>query len=225
MPDENRLFIYLMCFWLAYNRVACTKRTKCLLPLLPSNLHSFDAVNRLRQQNAKIKARTTTTNNETSWKLKIMMRNIWNWYHTRNVRNQQNKNKNCGHTQKVYAKNVVCACDFIYLIWSSVLKKKCCLHSVFQVATHFSPIVAGLGIWNMCISLKLVDLFAVSVAKTFVSIPQLLPAIFRIIILHNEFLDSKSDTWRIFYRPFFLTPTCWLRVLMCECFFCVNSMI
>lgn len=98
-------------------------------------------------------------------------------------------------------------------------KKKCCLHSVFQVATHFSSIVAGLGIWNMCISLKLVDLFAVSVAKTFVSIPQLLPAIFRIIILHNEFLDSKSDTWRIFYRPFFLTPMCWLRVLMCECFF------
>lgn len=32
-----------------------------------------------------------------------------------------------------------------------------------------------------------------------------------IIILHNEFLDLKSDTWRIFYLPFF--PTC--------CFICL----
>lgn len=46
----------------------------------------------------------------------------------------------CGQTQKVYAKNVVCACDFIYLIWSSVLEKKLlptlCLSSCNAFFTH-----------------------------------------------------------------------------------------
>ena len=128
------------------------------------------------------------------------------------------------YKKKLYAQNVVCACDCLHLIWDRVLKLssdtyviesgsqqcnaffllafECASCIEHGICVHFikkrkKPLIylLSLEVWNE--------------KRAFVPIPLLLLVVIPFLphfimgrLLHNEFLGLKSDTWRILYRCF-----------------------
>lgn len=144
-----------MCYALACKIAWLVHRAKCLLPLLPSNSHSFDAVDRLKcalcsnqKKTNKSGDRETVRSNDVlddqlEWK--IMMRNIWNWYHT----------ENCGHTTSM---------RLWFRIFDSSKSEKFIINTesnaCYFISLHFTPaswpfrLRLWMGYGMQCISLK-----------------------------------------------------------------------
>lgn len=168
MPGEECVLCALLCcVCFLYSRGLCS--VKCLLPLLPSNLHSFDPVDRLRahtnepERERECEQRNDEDVVDDQLELKIMMRNIWNWYHT----------ENCGHTHRTKKKkrNVCAECClrvwFLTFDLRRVLehKKNIIISRIRRVVDYSPKCNAFFSFWhspiyrvnrarNMCISLS-----------------------------------------------------------------------
>lgn len=162
--------------------------------------------------------------NDDQLEMEIMMRNIWNWYHTENCGRCRGRER--GRKRNVFVQNFVCACDFLHLIWASAgnflyfflyightfqaMQRNACLflwpsyivhRRLSMEYVHFikRPVWFIRCLWGLNWKMAFVSIPLFSCCDTCSST--------LIIILHNAFLDLKSDTWRIFsgcFTPFFM---------------------